>query len=119
MSPSLREIGWPRFLRAPDGQLTTRLYEPALRRAVRYDRCCAYFSSSVLSVAASGFGAFIQRVLDNEIQFKPAIPLLVNEELAEADVTALLDAGDETPLITTLMARFGSPETALQKRRLE
>jgi len=43
----------------------------------------------------------------------------VNEELAEADVTALLDAGDDTPLITTLMARFGSPETALQKRRLE
>lgn len=119
MKPSLREVTWPRFLRAPDGQLISRLYEPGLRRAVRYDRCCAYFSSSVLSAAASGFGAFIQRVLDNDIEAKPAIRLLVNEELSASDVGALLDAGEEAVLIDALLARFGSPETALQKRRLE
>ncbi|MBB5688603.1 superfamily II DNA or RNA helicase/DNA-binding transcriptional ArsR family regulator [Roseomonas alkaliterrae] len=119
MSASLRDVTWPRFLRAPDGQLVARLYEPALRRAVRYDRCCAYFSSSVLSAAASGFGAFIQRVLDGEVVNKPAIRLLVNEELSEADVAALLDAGQEAPLVQALLAQLGSPETALQKRRLE
>lgn len=119
MSLSLRDVDWPRFLRAPDGQLATQLYEPALKRAVRYDRCCAYFSSSVLSAAASGFGAFIQRVLDGVVTEKPAIRLLVNEELSEDDVNALLDAGKEAPLIDALLSRFGSPVSALQKRRLE
>lgn len=119
MSSSLRDVAWDRFLRAPDGQLVAKLYEPGLRRAVRYDRCCAYFSSSVLSAAASGFGAFIQRVLDGSIAKKPAIRLLVNEELSVQDVRALLDAGDDAPLIQTLLERFGSPTTALQKRRLE
>jgi hypothetical protein len=119
MSRSLREVDWPRFLRAPDGELVARLYEPALRRAVRYDRCCAYFSSSVLAAAASGFGAFIQRILDGEIARKPALRLLVNEELAEADVRALVEAGEDGPLIEALLARLGTPETALQKARLE
>ncbi len=86
---------------------------------MRYDRCCAYFSSSVLAAAASGFGAFIQRILDGAITTKPAMRLLVNEELAEPDVRALLDGGDEAPLIDTLLARLGTPETALQKGRLE
>jgi hypothetical protein len=119
MSISLRDVSWQRFLRAPDGQLVSRLYEPALRRAVHYDRCCAYFSSSVLSAAASGFGAFIQRILDKDVTAKPAIRLLVNEELAEADVYALLASGEEAPLVETLLARFGTPANALQNRRLE
>lgn len=119
MSRSLRDVDWPRFLRAPDGQLVSRLYEPALQRAVRYDRCCAYFSSSVMSAAASGFGAFIERVLAGDVKERPAIRLLVNEELAEADVEALLNAGDEKLLIEMLLARFGSPASALQKARLE
>lgn len=110
---------WPRFLRAPDGQLVARLYEPALRRAVRYDRCCSYFSSSVLAAAAAGFGAFIQRILAREIVAKPALRLLVNEELVEADVRALLDGSDEKPLIEVLLGRLGTPETALQSGRLE
>ena len=97
MSVSLREVAWPRFLRAPDGQLVARLYEPGLRRAVRYDRCCAYFSSSVLAAAASGFGAFIQRIVDGAITKKPALRLLVNEELAEPDVRALLDLRRDGP----------------------
>ena len=110
---------WPRFLRAPDGQLVARLYEPALRRAVRYDRCCSYFSSSVLAAAAAGFGAFIQRILDGGIVVKPALRLLVNEELVESDVRALLEGSDEAPLIEVLLARLGTPETALQSARLE
>ena len=119
MSHLLRDHAWPRFLTAPDGQLVQRLYEPGLTRAIRYDRCCAYFSSSVLSAAAAGFGALIERVLTGEIASRPVIRLLVNEELIEADVEALLNARAETPLIEVLLARLGSPQSALQKRRLE
>lgn len=119
MTASLREVDWPRFLKAPDGQLVARLYGPGLRRAIKYERCCAYFSSSVLSAAAAGFGAFIERILAGEITEKPALHLLVNEELSEADVDALLQRGQDAPLIETLLARFGTPQTALQKRRLE
>lgn len=115
---SLREPKWPRFLEAPDGQLVARLYQPGLRAAVRYERCCAYFSSSVLSAAASGFGAFIARIIKGEITQQPAIFLLVNEELSEPDVEALL-GGDQAPLIETLLNRFGDPVNALQRRRLE
>jgi len=119
MKASLKDTAWPRFLKAPDGQLVSRLYEPGLRAAMRYERCCAYFSSSVLSAAASGFGAFISRILAGEITQKPALFLLVNEELLEADVEALLHGGQDAPLIQTLLDRFGSPANALQKRRLE
>jgi hypothetical protein len=119
MTDSLSEFDWPRFLKAPDGQLVARLYEPGLRCAVKYERCCAYFSSSVLSAAAAGFGAFIDRILAGEIAKKPALHLLVNEELSEADVDALLQRGQDAPLIETLLARFGTPQTALQTRRLE
>ncbi len=119
MTESLCEIDWPRFLKAPDGQLVARLYEPGLRCAVAYERCCAYFSSSVLSAAAAGFGAFIERILAGEITQKPALHLLVNEELSETDVEALLQRGQDGPLIDKLLERFGTPANALQKRRLE
>src|SRR3954453_1937266 len=99
MTVSLRDVDWPRFLKAPDGQLVARLYEPGLRRAVKYERCCAYFSSSVLSAAAAGFGSFIERILAGEITKKPAILLLVNLKLSEADVDALLQRGHDAPLI--------------------
>src|SRR5439155_12030765 len=45
MTASLREVDWPRLLKAPDGQLVARLYEPGLRRAINYERCYAYFSA--------------------------------------------------------------------------
>jgi hypothetical protein len=59
----LRGRDWARFLSAPDPRLLRELYEPALARATHYDRCCAYFSSSVLSAAARGFGPFIARLV--------------------------------------------------------
>ena len=59
---SLRTVKWKRWLRAPDNLLRDELYDPALSRAVRYDRCCAYFTSSVLAVAARGFGGFIENL---------------------------------------------------------
>lgn len=52
---SLRRRKWDRFLRGPDTELLEKLYVPALSEATRYDRCCSYFSSSVLAAAARGF----------------------------------------------------------------
>jgi superfamily II DNA or RNA helicase len=111
---------WKRFLSAPDPELVRELYEPALSVAVRYDRCCAYFSSSVLAAAARGFGPFIERLLALGDQApRPAIRLLVNEELQEPDVRALLERGDTSGLEALLQSRLGAVSTALEKRRLE
>ena len=55
---SLRAVAWQRFLNGPGDGLGRRLYEPALSRAVRYDRCCAYF----LQHGASGGGPRVRGV---------------------------------------------------------
>ena len=115
----LRPQEWPRFLRGPDQDLLDKLYVPALERALRYDRCCAYFSSSALAVAARGFGRFIERLIHlGEAAPKPAIRLLVNEELAQDDVRALLETGENTTLTDHLLRRFKSPRDVLEKQRL-
>lgn len=119
MTARLRDRNWVRFLQAPDKALLEQLYVPALTISVKYDRCCAYYSSSVLAAAAAGFGPFIARILSDNIVRKPAIRLVVNEELSAADVAALMDQQDQAPLIEALLARFGTPASALQKRRLE
>ena len=119
MTTRLRDRDWVRFLQAPDKALLEQLYVPALTVSITYDRCCAYFSSSVLAAAAAGFGPFISRILSGDIAQRPAIRLVVNEELSAIDVAALMDQQDEAPLIEVLLARFGTPASALQKRRLE
>src|SRR3990172_1216193 len=81
----LRSRSWNRFLRGPDQVLLDELYVPGLGEAVRYDRCCAYFSSTILAAAARGFGQLIQRLdrMGNSAP-RPAVRLLVNEYLEEA-----------------------------------
>ena len=117
---ALRELRWPRFLRAPDAGLLETLYGPALSCAVRYDRCCAYFSSHVLAVAARGFGGLIRNLLElGEALPKPAVRLLVNEQLDPDDLQALLARGDESPLAEKLLKRLYTPQEALERHRLE
>jgi len=119
-STSLRTIKWNRFVRAPDAQLLDELYIPALSRAVRYDRCCAYFSSHVLSVAARGFGGFIQNLLAYGDDLpKPAARLLVNEQLDRQDLDALLATGDQSQVIHKLLKQFKTVQNALEKNRLQ
>ena len=116
---ALTDVQWQRFLRGPDSQLLEGLYIPALSRAVRYDRCCAYFSSHVLAVAARGFGGFIENILARQDTLpKPAARLLVNEELDADDLDALLTADDQAPLIDMLLKQFKTPRRALEKNRL-
>ena len=116
----LRAASWERFLRGPDVRLVDQLYVPALSRAIRYDRCCAYFSSRVLAVAARGFGRFIENLihLGNKAS-RPAARLLVNEQLDRADLSALLATGDQSKLITKLLKQFKTPQDAIEKNRLE
>jgi hypothetical protein len=115
----LRSRQWPRFLMGPDPQLLEQLYIPGLSQAVHYDRCCAYFSSQVLAVAARGFGKLIERLKDaGDSVPKPAIRLLVNEQLDQEDLEALLTRGDLAPLIEQLLKRFKTPRTALEQNRL-
>jgi len=120
MAPgSLRSKTWERFLRGPDPQLREKLYVPALSESIRYDRCCAYFSSSVLAAAARGFGKLIERLIAmGDAAPKPAVRLVVNEELSAEDVRALTEAGDFSGLEKALKRRFKNPKDFLTKRRL-
>lgn len=124
MSPDLpptrlRDHAWRRFLQAHDGGLVEELYNPALSVAVTYDRCCAYFSSSVLAVAARGFGSIVERLLAHLPEgTKAPLRLLVNEEMRRDDVQALTEAGDLAVLENALLNRLHSPAEAIERDRL-
>lgn len=117
---ALRDRQWRRFLNAPDPELLAELYEPALRDAVRYDRCCAYFSSTVLAVAARGFAPMVDRLLASggRPPGAPAIRLLVNEELTRDDVDAMLFARGAAGLAERLSLHLTEPRDALERERL-
>lgn len=115
----LRERVWPRFLKGPDPRLVTELYEPALREAVSYDRCCAYFSSSVLAAAARGFAPFVDRLLAiTPSPSAPPVRLLVNEELSQDDVDAMLYGHGADALAERLSRGLVEPRDALEAERL-
>src|SRR5690606_7481293 len=117
---ALRDRQWRRFLTGPDPELLAELYEPALREAVRYDRCCSYFSSAVLAVAARGFGPLVDRLLkaDETPTQSPPIRLLVNEELSRDDVDAMLHGRGADALAERLSQRLLEPHDALERERL-
>jgi len=78
------------------------------------------FCSSVLAVAARGFGGLIKNLLAaGDTGSKPAVRLLVNEQLNPKDVEALLTAGEEKPLVDKLLKQFKTPQSALERNRLE
>jgi superfamily II DNA or RNA helicase len=115
----LRSRQWRRFLGGPDPVLLDELYVPALTEAVRYDRCCAYFSSTVLAAAAMGFGRLIERLLAmGGSAPRPAVRLVVNEELVAEDVRAMMETGDTAALEEALKRRLKNPRDVLERRRL-
>ncbi len=56
-------------------------YEPCLEQSIAYDRAVAYFSSSVLVVAAQGLTAFIRG--------GGRMRLVTSPKLSEADIEAI------------------------------
>lgn len=116
----LRSRTWKRFLKGPDSSLLEELYVPGLSVAIRYDRCCSYFSSTVLSAAARGFAGLIERLeAMGDDAPRPAVRLVVNEVLAEEDVRAMLESGDLTALERELKKHFKKPKDILEKQRLQ
>jgi len=117
--PLLRDHAWRRFLQAHDGGLVDQLYNPALSMATGYDRCCAYFSSSVLAVAARGFAAVVERfIAQPPPDGTTPLRLLVNEEMSREDVQALMEAHDVSVLEQVLLERLQSPQEAIERDRL-
>ena len=115
----LRKQSWKRFLRGPDPELLEELYVPALSESILYARCCAYFSSTVLAAAARGFAGLIKRLESLGDQApRPAIRLVVNEELQEEDVRAMTVTGDLSRRESLLKKRFKNPVDVLEKKRL-
>ena len=110
---------WRRFLRGPDSVVLDELYTPALLAAERYDRCCSYFSSSALAVAAAGFGGMVEGLIAlGDASPKPAIRLVVNEQLDRRDVDALLERGDTSSLEKRLLSGLTQPADELVSDRL-
>ncbi len=118
-SGNLKKRTWKRFLRGPDPALLDELYVPALAESVKYDRCCSYFSSTSLAAAARGFGRLIQRLemMGTEAP-RPSVRLVVNEEMAEEDVRAMMETGDLSHLELLLQRRLKNPKDILEKERL-
>lgn len=118
-----RDREWKRFVQGPDRTLLEELYEPGLARSVRYDRCCAYFSSTVLSAAARGFASLIRRLTDGGSGWGEGglvpIRLVTNEQLQRDDVLAILERGDLSALEERLLQRLTPLEEALGRQRLE
>src|SRR6476661_4603646 len=113
---ALRDRKWRRFLSAPDPELLSELYEPGLAEAVRYDRCCAYFSSSVLAAAARGFAPLVQHLLAiDPPPASPPIRLLVNEELSRDDVDAMLQGRGADALAERLSRHLLEPRDAIEE----
>lgn len=104
-----------------NGNVISQVYEPALKCAVRYDRCCAYFSSSVLVAAAQGFAPFFERMRTGTLEYKgqPFVRLLVNEELSEKDVDVMIDGSPSKEFIDKLNSRLILPEDAMARSSLE
>ncbi len=116
---SFKARQWKRFIEGPDPALLEELYVPMLAAAVRYDRSCAYFSSSVLAAAARGFGRFIEGLIERgDSAPRPAVRLVVNEEMSGDDVRALTETGDLSRLEKLLLGRFRNPKDLLENRRL-
>jgi Helicase conserved C-terminal domain/SNF2-related domain len=118
---SLREINWPTVLETAEAKVVKELYEPALACAQRYDRSCAYFSSTVLSAASKGFGRLLERIKNGEISTDvlPVVRMMVNEELNKEDVQVLTEGKPSDAFIERLEARLLAPQDAMELERLE
>lgn len=55
----LPDYPWQSYYNHTDGDLVTKVYEPALERAILYQRITGYFSGAALALAARGLNALI------------------------------------------------------------
>ncbi len=75
--------------------LVAEFYEPALSRAVRYDRSSGYFSSALMSLIPLGFADFVSR--------GGKLRLICSPQLTQTDYEAVINYGEAIDDIQTLL----------------
>jgi superfamily II DNA or RNA helicase len=82
----LRDLQYKAVYRSEDDNLLADFYLPALNQAVSYDRAVGYFSSAMLSYAAQGIAALIEK--------QGTMRLIVGSELTAEENDAILNGYD-------------------------
>jgi superfamily II DNA or RNA helicase len=78
--------------------LVAEFYEPALARAVRYDRSSGYFSSALMSLIPLGFADFVSR--------GGKLRLICSPQLTQTDYEVVTNLGDEVDDVQTMLANL-------------
>lgn len=82
----LRDLKLKSVYRSDDDNLLADFYIPALKESIAYDRAVGFFSSSMLSYAAQGIGALIEK--------RGSMRLIVGGELTQEEADAILNGYD-------------------------
>lgn len=91
----LRELTLKSVYRSEEDNILSDFYVPALSRSVSYDRAVGYFSATMLSYAAQGIGALIER--------QGTMRLVVGGEITQEESDAILNGYD----LRSLKERIG------------
>ena len=94
----LRELSLKSVYRSEDDNILTDFYVPALTQSLAYDRAVGYFSASMLSYAAQGIGALIER--------GGSMRLVVGGEITQEESDAILNGYDLRDLKDRIGAAF-------------
>lgn len=78
--------------------LVSEFYEPALSRAMRYDRSSGYFSSALMSLIPLGFADFVSR--------GGKVRLICSPQLTQADFEAVLKVGEKVDDLETMLSNL-------------
>lgn len=78
--------------------LVSEFYEPALSRAVRYDRSSGYFSSALMSLIPLGFADFVSR--------GGKVRLICSPQLTQADFEAVVQVGQNVDDLQTMLSNL-------------
>ena len=91
----LRDLKLKSVYRSDDDNLLADFYIPALKESISYDRAVGYFSSSMLSYAAQGIAALVEK--------QGTMRLIVGGELTQEESDAILNGYD----LRTISERIG------------
>jgi superfamily II DNA or RNA helicase len=82
----LRDLKLKAVYRSDDDSILADFYVPALKESIAYDRAVGFFSSTMLSYAAQGIGALIEK--------QGSMRLIVGGELSQEEADAILNGYD-------------------------
>jgi hypothetical protein len=82
----LRDLVFKPVYRSDEDSILADFYIPALSQSISYDRAVGYFSSTMLSYAAQGIGALIEK--------QGSMRLIVGGEITQEESDAILNGYD-------------------------